>query len=121
MQTEQYRLTLVDKPPVPHGIPPVVGMMPEGVDSLPPDIVTLRTRVLVEEADGASRRELTLCYPAEANAAAGFISVLSPLGMALLGERVGARTYWRSPDGTERSLTVVAILFQPEASGAYTL
>jgi regulator of nucleoside diphosphate kinase len=47
------------------------------------------------------------------------VSVLSPIGLSLLGQQVGATARWESPDGTERMAEVEAILFQPEASGDY--
>ena len=51
-----------------------------------PDVVTMLTRVRVADLAGGTERSLTLCYPPEADAARGFISVLSPLGTALLGQ-----------------------------------
>jgi len=88
-----------------------------------PDIVTMYSQLLLADpADGsaASRRKLTLCYPDDADPDQGFISVLSPLGSALIGLRVGDIARWRIPTGEERALEIVALLFQPEASGDYT-
>jgi len=64
--------------------------------------------------------DFTLCYPKDADAGLGFISVLSPVGSALLGRRVGDAARWQLPQGGARSARVAAILFQPEASGDYT-
>lgn len=50
----------------------------------------------------------------------GFVSILSPIGLSLLGQQVGATIRWESPAGTERMAKLDAILFQPEASGDYT-
>lgn len=85
-----------------------------------PDIVTLHSQVLVAEEGATEKRTLTLCYPHEAEPNTGFISVLSPVGMALLGRCVGTRVTWSTPSGQERSLTIEAVLFQPEATGDYT-
>ena len=84
-----------------------------------PDVVTMYTQVLVADADG-TRRKLTLCYPSDAEPESGFVSVLSPVGAALLGQRVGGIARWTTPTGETRAAEVVAILFQPEASGDYT-
>ena len=85
-----------------------------------PDVVTMYTRVLVGGADGGQARELTLCYPADANVDAGHVSVLSPIGAALLGLSPGGTACWTTPHGQAESLQVLAIQFQPEASGDYT-
>ena len=71
-------------------------------------------------AEDGTLRKLTLCYPQDAEPQFGFVSVLSPIGLGLLGQQVGATVGWESPDGTERMAEVDAILFQPEASGDYT-
>lgn len=84
-----------------------------------PDVVTMRSRVRVADASGAAPRELTLVYPREADAAQGQVSVLSPIGTALLGSKVGETACWALPDGREAALQVQAVLFQPEASGDY--
>ena len=85
-----------------------------------PDVVTMYSRVLVGGADGSQARELTLCYPADANVDAGHVSVLSPIGAALLGLSPGGTACWTTPHGQAESLQVLAIQFQPEASGDYT-
>jgi regulator of nucleoside diphosphate kinase len=87
-----------------------------------PDVVTMNSRVLVghfDRAEGAS--ELTLSYPPEARPADGFVSVLSPIGTALLGLRIGDIARWKTPHGQEKSARVMALLFQPEANGHYTV
>ena len=84
-----------------------------------PDVVTLYSQVLVTQDDG-EQRKLTLCYPDDAEPNAGFISVLSPVGLALLGRCVGAQVGWTMPSGKQRLLRIDAVLFQPESSGDYT-
>ncbi|MGC3985356.1 MAG: nucleoside diphosphate kinase regulator [Pseudorhodoferax sp.] len=84
-----------------------------------PDVVTMRSRVRVADEAGTPARELTLAYPSEADAAQGQVSVLSPIGTALLGARVGEVARWTLPDGRAAALRVEALLFQPEASGEY--
>lgn len=93
------------------------------VDSpaVPPTVVTMYTQLLVQDdAAGGEPQKYTLCYPEDAEPAQGFISVLSPVGTSLLGLRVGEVARWRTPAGQSGSARIVAILFQPEASGDYT-
>ena len=84
------------------------------------DVVTMYSQVLLRFGDDGHKRKLTLCYPQDAQPELGFVSVLSPVGLGLLGQQVGASVRWQSPDGSERLAEIAAILFQPEASGDYT-
>jgi regulator of nucleoside diphosphate kinase len=86
-----------------------------------PDVVTMYSQIIVADVATGERRKLALCYPPDAEPAEGFISVLSPVGASLLGLRVGDIARSRTPDGEEVAHEVVSILFQPEASGDYTL
>ena len=65
------------------------------------DIVTMYSKLRVADAAGGAERSVTLVYPADADAAQGMISVLSPLGTALLGLRAGEVARWRGIDGKE--------------------
>ena len=85
-----------------------------------PDIVTMYSQVLLRFVGDHVQRKVTLCYPPDAEPQFGFVSVLSPIGLALLGQSVGATVRWESPDGSERRAELDAILFQPEASGDFT-
>ena len=87
---------------------------------VPPDIVTMHSQARVEDAITGERSVMTLCYPDEADAATGRVSVLSPVGAALLGRRAGETAAWTAPDGRDHAVHVQAILYQPEASGDYT-
>jgi regulator of nucleoside diphosphate kinase len=84
------------------------------------DVVTMYTRVRVQDVARRSEQVFTLCYPQDAAPAEGFVSVLSPVGSALLGARLGERVAFARPDGGQAELEVIEILFQPEASGDYT-
>lgn len=85
-----------------------------------PDRVSMYSQVEIEDSKSSVRQKLVLCYPADAEPAQGFISVLSPVGASLLGLRLGSTASWKTPNGEECRATVTAILFQPEASGDYT-
>jgi regulator of nucleoside diphosphate kinase len=86
-----------------------------------PDIVTMYSQLLLEDCATGRRFRMTLCYPSDAQPSAGFISVLSPVGASVLGLPVGSTARWVSPTGDEGAAEVIALLFQPEASGDYTL
>ncbi len=91
-------------------------VLPTAVEA---DVVTMQSQVLMADADGGAPYALTLCYPDQAAPAEGRYSVLSPLGIAVLGQRVGALAQWRTPHGEARSARIQQMLFQPEASGDY--
>jgi len=81
-----------------------------------PDVITMHSRALVEDVNDGELMEVTLVFPEEADAMRGRISVVAPMGVALLGYRVGDTVRFAAPRG-KRSLRVKQLLFQPEASG----
>lgn len=86
-------------------------------DQLPVDVVTMNSEaVCLDEGSGAERR-LSLVYPEAADAFAGKVSILAPVGAALLGLSVGQRIDSPLPGGRSVHLTVKAVLYQPEAAG----
>ena len=83
--------------------------------AVPGHVVTMRSRVvLMGQANGSTRR-LTLSYPHDD--VSGGLSVLTPLGTALLGSRVGEQVNWTGLDGTAHHAVLAAIQYQPEAAG----
>lgn len=83
------------------------------------DIVTVYAQLRVRLPGGTEPSQIALCYPNDAELAKGFVSVLSPMGLALLGLSAGQTAQWRSPTGQTISALVEAVVFQPEASGDY--
>lgn len=83
------------------------------------DVVTMYSRVELVDVHTHRRQVVTLCYPQDAEPAAGFISVLSPVGISLLGLRAGDVARWQTPHGEECAAVIESIQFQPEASGDY--
>lgn len=83
-------------------------------DEISPDCVTMNSTVefINDQADKAYR--MTLVYPDQAGTP-GTVSVLAPVGSALLGLRVGQSIRWQVPGGRQLKLRVVAVLRQPEA------
>lgn len=89
-------------------------------DQVAADVVTMNSTVrFVDEASG---REfvLTLVYP-ERGGVPGCISVLAPVGIALLGLRKGQNIDWTGPNGRALKLKIIDILYQPEANGDFHL
>lgn len=106
-------------------LPPALAELLDAADVLPSreipkDIVTMNSQVEVEDPATRQRQKITICYPGDAQPGAGFVSVLSPVGIGLLGVKTGTLARWHMPNGTEGAARVVAVLFQPEASGDYT-
>jgi regulator of nucleoside diphosphate kinase len=88
---------------------------------IPKGVVTMHTRFRVRDLDDDDEQETyTLVYPEEADINAGRLSVLAPLGTALLGTRAGDVVEFDAPAGTRR-LKVERVLYQPEAAGDFHL
>jgi regulator of nucleoside diphosphate kinase len=87
------------------------------VPELPSDVVTMNSRVRFEDLETHDEREITLVYPQDADIEAGKVSVLAPIGGALLGLRVGQVIEWPVPRNRNKSIRVLEVLYQPEAAG----
>jgi regulator of nucleoside diphosphate kinase len=87
-------------------------------EQIPNDVVTMNSRVVFADETTGERREVTLVYPAQADISAGKISILVPVGTALLGLRVGQSIDWELPSGEKRRYRVIDVPYQPEAAGA---
>jgi regulator of nucleoside diphosphate kinase len=87
---------------------------------VPGDVITMNSRVTVKDLDSGRDLTVTIVFPPDADLDQGKISILAPIGTALLGYRVGDTVEWRVPAGVRR-LRVEQILYQPEAAGHYHL
>jgi regulator of nucleoside diphosphate kinase len=85
-------------------------------DKIPQDVVTMNSRVVFQNETTGERREVTLVYPREADIDAGKISILVPVGTALLGLRVGQTIDWELPSGEKHRYRVMAVPYQPESA-----
>jgi regulator of nucleoside diphosphate kinase len=86
-------------------------------EQIPKDVVTMNSQLIFENETTGERREIKLVYPREADIDAGKISILVPVGTALLGLRVGQSIDWKLPSGEKHRYRVVAVPYQPESSG----
>lgn len=86
-------------------------------DAMPSDVVSMNSTASVRDETTGALRDFTLVYPRDADGSPGRVSVLAPIGSALLGLRVGDSIDWPLPGGRSTRLTVMALRFQPEAAG----
>lgn len=85
---------------------------------IPADLVSMHSRVRFRDLKADLLLEKELVYPHNLNPeATDQLSVLAPLGAALLGARVGQEVHWQLPNGKDAALKVEEILHQPEAAG----
>ena len=89
-----------------------------GHDEVPAGVVTMNSRVHCREESSGKDYHLTLVYPQDAGAE-GTVSILAPVGSALLGLSVGQHIDWIAPGGKVLKLTLLAVEYQPEAAGEY--
>lgn len=89
-------------------------------EDIPGDIITMNSTARLLDLDTRENLTYTLVFPENANISEGKISVLAPIGTAMIGYRVGDTFMWQVPDGVRR-LRVEEIIYQPEASGHYDL
>lgn len=87
---------------------------------VPADVITMNSRALLLDLESNEEMEYTLVFPQDADPSAGKISILAPIGTAMLGYREGETFAWQVPDGL-RKIKVIKIIFQPEASGNFDL
>lgn len=83
-------------------------------EELPNDVVTMNSKVVFQDVDSGNETVITLVYPPDANADEGKISVLAPIGAALIGLRVGQEIKWPLPNGKAKKVKVLKVLSQPE-------
>jgi|SRR5690606_1963378 len=87
---------------------------------VPPQVVTMNSELIYEDVATGVRRSMRLVYPHEANADRGWVSVLAPLGNAVIGLQEGQQISWTMPGGARR-LKIIEITYQPEAAGDWSL
>ena len=83
---------------------------------VPADVITMNSKARLVDLDNGKVLEYTVVYPQDADASAGKVSVVAPLGAAMIGYRQGDVIEWDMPGGRRR-FRVEAVLYQPEAAG----
>ncbi|HEX7126129.1 MAG TPA: nucleoside diphosphate kinase regulator [Thermodesulfobacteriota bacterium] len=89
-------------------------------EAIEPTVATMNSRVEYEDATTGQRRCVTIAFPDQAGGAER-VSVLSPVGAALLGLSEGQEIAWHTSDGRARRIRLLKVHFQPEAAGQYDL
>jgi regulator of nucleoside diphosphate kinase len=87
---------------------------------IPPDVITMRSKVRLKDLVSEDSNTYSVVFPTEADFAEGKISVLAPIGTAILGFRKGDTIEWQVPSGV-RKLKVEEVLYQPESAGDHHL
>ncbi|HPQ81208.1 MAG TPA: nucleoside diphosphate kinase regulator [bacterium] len=90
-------------------------------EMIPPDVVTMNSTVRFRDMTSSKEMEVTLVYPKDSDMGKGRLSVMAPVGMALIGLSVGQSVEWPLPQGGVKRLKILSILYQPEASGDWNL
>lgn len=83
------------------------------MELIPKDVVTMYSRCTYIDESRGVQREIELVYPEEADPGTGKVSVLTPVGCALIGLKTGQEIDWRFPDGSVRCLRVMDVIQAP--------
>lgn len=120
-QTDQQRLTLLAMDALnraPDVASELIAEMERAqvVASVPDSVVRMGSMVTYKADDGRERR-VQLVFPGEADIGSGKISILTPIGTALIGLSEGQSIAWTARDGSERHLTVLKVENTPDSNG----
>lgn len=88
-------------------------------EQVPPTVVTMNSTVRFTVASSQQEFELTLVYPKDSGTNEKTISILSPVGSALLGLSQGNEIEWPAPGGGLVRVRVKEVVYQPERTGVY--
>ena len=110
-----------------RGVQPGVDTLEEILDlarvvaseKVPQNVVTMNSKVQFEDTRTGEAGIVTVVYPDNMDAASGRISVLSPVGAALIGLAEGEETELPLPHGQTRRIRIASVLYQPEAQGDF--
>lgn len=88
--------------------------------AIPANVITMNSVVLLKDLETGEERRFTLVFPRQANIEQNKVSILAPVGTAMIGCRIGHVIVLNAPAG-QRKMRVEKILYQPEAAGDYHL
>ena len=87
---------------------------------IPDDVITMNSKFRLQDLDSKESSDYTLVFPHQADFSKNRISILAPIGVALIGCRVGDTVAWKTQAGQKR-FKIMKILYQPEAAGDFHL
>lgn len=88
-------------------------------EDMPHDVVSMNSQVRFRDLTTGEERVRTLVFPAQMTDSSSQLSVMAPVGAALLGLRTGSTIHWELPGGASTHLEVLELLYQPEAAGEF--
>ena len=88
-------------------------------EAMPHDVVSMNSQVRFRDLTTGEERVRTLVFPAQMTDSSSQLSVMAPVGAALLGRRTGSTIHWELPGGASPHLEVLELLYQPEAAGEF--
>lgn len=88
-------------------------------EDMSPDVVTMNSTVIFRMESSNEEFSLTLVYPDDIGDGSGKISVLAPVGSALLGLREGDEISWPKPGGGQLKVRILKVTYQPERAGDF--
>jgi len=89
-------------------------------EKVPPDVVTMNSRVSITDMDSGEKKTYSLVFPSNAKIDENKLSILAPLGIALLGYRTGDIIEWKAPSGI-KNLMINEVIYQPESFGQFDM
>lgn len=89
-------------------------------EAIPDNIVTMNSTIHMIDTQNQRNVDITITYPQDADSREGKISILSSVGIAVLGKQVGDIVSWKTPLG-KGQFQISRIIYQPEAVGDYSL
>ena len=90
-------------------------------EQLPSNVVTMNSKVKFSIDITKKEFFLTLVYPKDLDNSGTKVSILAPIGSALIGLSIGDSIRWAKPDGSKVDVTILEITYQPERTGEYRL
>lgn len=88
--------------------------------NVPPDVITMNSKVCITDMDSGEKETYSLVFPSNAKIDENKLSILAPLGIALLGYRTGEIIEWKMPSGIKK-IRIDEVLYQPEAACDFDL
>ena len=88
--------------------------------NVPHDVVTMNSVLNIKDLDSCEEKIVTLVFPNKVGLTENGVSIMAPVGAALIGQREGDKIKWKGPAG-EKRFQVTEIIYQPERIGNYNL